>query len=294
MVRIGFDIGGTRIKAGIVGNDGAVLEKRSIPFRKGRPIQEITQEMRALAFEMLENIGMAGKEAAFIGVAVPGRLDRTGDVVLDAYNLGFHQVPLKAEMEICFAGIPVRLVNDANAAALAELHLGALRGCTTGVLLTLGTGVGGGLILDGKMFNGGMAHGVELGHMTLMEEGDLCTCGNRGCLETVCAATWLEKQGQGTAETVIDRAKKGDPVCREIFDRYVSHLASAIISLAALLDPEIFALGGGVSLAGDFLFEPLRQEVERRSFFKHAYRIVPTALGNDAGFMGAAMLSNHF
>jgi glucokinase len=159
--------------------------------------------------------------------------------------------------------------------------------------LTLGTGVGGGLILGGKMFNGGLGHGVELGHMCLQFGGPLCTCGNLGCVETLCNAPWLIRQSsQATdAKMVIDAAKEGDVAAKNIFDRYVDQLSSAIVSCTNLLDPEVVALGGGVSLAGEFLFAPLREQVLRKSFFHHPYKIVPATLGNDAGIIGAAMLA---
>ncbi len=164
------------------------------------------------------------------------------------------------------------------------------------------------------MFNGGMGHGIELGHMLLTDGGDLCTCGVRGCIEANCTATWLTQQGRRavvdyhtclisteakgdmrcvTAKLVLDCAKAGDTVALDIFSRYVEKLSSAICSIIVLLDPEVIAIGGGVSHAGDFLFDPIREGVKRKCFFKEYGEIVPAKLGNDAGIIGAAMLGHN-
>jgi len=312
MIQIGFDVGGTNIKAGII-RDMKIVTRRSARFPKEGPYQKVADVMESMAYEMLEEQNLNAAEIKSIGIAVAGRLDQTSSIVIDAHNLGFHEVPLKAEMTSRFKNIPIYLANDANAAALAELHAGALIGCKTAVLLTIGTGIGCGLILDGKMFNGGLGHGVELGHMTLIYDGPSCTCGNKGCVESVCAATWLAQEGQKaalknetgqlyldadglvekiSAKTVIDCAKQGDADAMEIFDRYIGYLVAAITSIAAIFDPEVISIGGGVSLTGSFLFDPLSRLVHKNSFFKYPYKIVPAQLGNDAGMIGAAMLGN--
>ena len=183
--------------------------------------------------------------------------------------------------------------------------------CKTAVLLTLGTGVGGGVILNGKMFSGGCGRGIELGHMQIVSGGELCTCGVRGCIEAYCSATALirdavraieadpacmlaEKCGgdltQVNAKFVIDCAREGDSAAKAVFDSYVDHLAAACVSVVHLLDPEVIAIGGGVSHAGDFLFEPLRAKVMEKCFFSSHGDIVPAVLGNNAGMIGAAML----
>ena len=249
-----------------------------------------------------------------IGIAIAGSIDAAGTTILNAHNLGFHNVPMRAAMMEQFPNTAVFLANDANAAALAELHAGAFRGCKTAILMTLGTGVGGGVILGGRMFNGGMGHGVEIGHMIIQHGGPVCTCGNKGCIESLCTATWLTSQGRKTvvehpismiykeaegnvdnvtAKMVIDCAKEGDNFAKDIFDRYVDHLCTAIISCVTILDPEVIALGGGVSLAGDFLFDPVREQVKKKSFFKVPHKIIPAQLGNNAGIIGAAMLARN-
>ncbi|MEA4988669.1 MAG: ROK family protein [Anaerovorax sp.] len=311
MLQVGFDIGGTNIKVGVVNEEMKIVASRRQPFPTGEKYEKVADIMEELVREMAEELDVSVSEFQSIGIAIPGSLDPECKIILDAYNLHFHNVPMKQAMEERFPGIPVFLGNDANVAALAELHCGAFVGSKTAVLMTLGTGVGGGLILDGKMFNGGTGHGVELGHMVLQEGGERCSCGNRGCVESYCAATWLVRQGRKaviehplsmihkrasgdmkrvTAKLVVDCAKAGDYIAKDIFHLYLDYLSSAIVSICVLLGPEVIALGGGVSLAGDFLYRPLRKMVNEKSFFKGKNQVVPAKLGNDAGILGAAML----
>ncbi len=290
MIQIGFDIGGTNIKAGVLDDEFNILAENTKLFPRGENHEVVLETMEEMVFELLSVVKFKYEDISSIGVAVPGTLDTHNEIVLHAYNLGFHHLPLKALLEEKFNGIPVSLANDADAAALGELYKGAFVGCKTAVLFTLGTGVGGGLILGGKLFNGGMGHGVEIGHMRLIYNGPLCTCGNRGCIETVCSAKFFEDQGL-IAKEVMEQAKDGDKRSLEIFNEYIGYLSDAIISVSMLLDPEVIALGGGISQAGDFLFDPLRKLVEEKSFFKFPHKTVPTVLGNKAGFIGAALLS---
>ena len=311
MFRIGFDVGGTNIAAGLVNESLDIVQHKSVPFPNGKGGEYTASVIAQIVRDLLQAQGATESELECIGVAVPGSIDRRGEFVIDAYNLQFHNVPLRSQVQAFFPNVPVFLANDANAAALAELHKGAFMGCKTAVLMTLGTGVGGGLILNGKMFNGGNGSGVELGHMVLKHDGDLCTCGLHGCVESYCTATWLVKEGRRAvveyvssmiytsargnmdhvnAKLVVDCAKAGDRVALDIFERYVNALGSAVTSLVNLFDPEVVALGGGVSLAGDFLFEPLRENVYKKMFFPSCGRIVPAQMGNDAGIIGAAML----
>lgn len=314
MLQVGFDIGGTNIAAGVVDDEMRIVTRRSVPFPTGKPYTHVIALMKDIVEELALELNVESRQFQSIGIVVPGSIDPKCERVLHAYNLQFHDVPLKKAMQEEYPEVPVYLANDANGAALAELHAGAFRGCKTAVLLTLGTGIGGGLILGGKMFNGGLGHGVELGHMVLMHGGPLCTCGVHGCIEAVCTSTWLIQQGRRsiidypnamiyteaggdltkvTAKLVIDCAKAGDAIACDIFERYVDQLGSAITSCINLLDPEIIALGGGVSHAGEFLFEPVRQNVRKKCFFEEIGAIVPAQLGNDAGIVGAAMLARN-
>jgi glucokinase len=310
MVQIGVDIGGTNIKIGLVDDSLEIVARTSIRFpHESAP--EVAAAYAAAIRRVLAEAGVAESELDSIGVVVPGSIDPTGETVIDAHNLGFHNVPLKKLTEAQFPGTPVFLANDANAAALAELWKGAFVGCRTAVLFTLGTGLGGGIILGGKMFNGGLNQGVELGHAYLVDGGEACTCGNRGCMEAYCAASALGRDGvremrrapdsllaarSGGKEELVDAklvtdcAKAGDPAALRAFRTYLGHLSSACASIFNILDPEVLAIGGGLCAAGDFLFEPLQSLVTEKCFYKTRGRVVPAVMGNDAGIIGAAML----
>ena len=310
MYRIGVDIGGTSIKIGLIDEELQIVSQTAIPFPHVEAAEVAAKLAQAIRTLVADN-GLSEADLTAVGVVVPGSIDPTGEIVLDAHNLGFHNVPFKDLLQAQFTNLPVYLANDADGAALGELGCGAFRGKKTAVLLTLGTGVGGGVILGGKMFSGGCGRGIELGHMQIVSGGERCTCGVRGCIEAYCSATALirdgirameadpasmlaEKSGgdgsRVDAKFVIDCAKAGDPAAKAVFDAYVDHLAAACVSVIHLLDPEVIAIGGGVSHAGDFLFEPLRAKTLEKCFFSSCGDIVPAVLGNDAGMIGASML----
>ena len=311
MYQIGVDIGGTNIKVGLVSETLELLQSCSVRFPHDGARSVVKTIEEAVNF-LLQQQNIPRGQLESVGIVVPGSIDQTGERVIDAYNLGFHDVPLKALVQEAFEGVPVYLANDANGAALAELYAGAFRGCRTAVLLTLGTGLGGGIIFGGHMFNGGMNQGVELGHMYLVNGGEHCTCGNDGCMEAYCAASALTREGRRamqahpesmlaektgsdpakiTPKLVTDCAKAGDPAATAVFDDYIEHLSSACASIYNILDPEVLALGGGLSAAGPFLFEPLDKLVSQKCFFSSHGPLVPAVLGNEAGMIGAALLA---
>lgn len=315
MYQIGFDVGGTNIAVGLVDDNMRIIQRSNIKFPFGKKYDFVSQIMANEARDLLINNGIKENHVSGIGVAVPGSIDSSGEIIIDAFKLGFHNVPFKKSIQSHFPNLPVYMANDADAATLAELHAGALKGCKTALLITLGTGVGGGIIINGQIFKGGMGNGVELGHMILNHKGDVCSCGNIGCVETLCAATWLIQQGRKaivehfnsmiyteakgnienvTAQLVIDCARAGDSIAINIFEQYIDALSSVIVSFINLIDPEVIAIGGGVSLAGDFLFSNLRKKVTEKSVYKTYAKIVPAQLGNDAGIIGAAMLHRNF
>ena len=205
-------------------------------------------------------------------------------------------MPLRKILSDAFPGIPVYIANDANGAALAELYTGAFVGCKTGVLLTLGTGLGGGIILNGKMFNGGMNHGVELGHAYLVDgaASALTRDGRRAMQahpESMLAEQTGGDPGKITPKLVTDCAKAGDAAAKAVFDTYIEHLSSACASVYNILDPEVLAIGGGLSAAGPFLFDPLQEKVSEKCFYATRGKLVPAVLGNEAGMVGAALLA---
>lgn len=311
MYSIGIDIGGTKIAAGLLDEACSIVCKRSAPFpgvdEADRSIAVIVELIEALLAER----GASIDDVAGIGLAVPGSIDYEGNYVIHAHNLGYHSFPLVEKVMAHYPDVAIYIENDANAAALAEYYCGAFRGYGTGLLITLGTGVGGGLVLDHKLFVGGRKDGFEFGHVTLVFGGEPCTCGHRGCIESYCSATALIREGRRAAaehpdclialraggdeanidaKLVLDCAKEGDPEARRIFDAYTGYLGASVSTAIAALDPEIIALGGGVSHAGEFLLEPVRAYAEKHAFFREHGKIVLAEMGNDAGIIGAALL----
>lgn len=311
MYQIGIDIGGTFVKIGLLDEALELAVETSIPFPR-TSAADMAQQIRTAVLALLAQKNATLDEVESLGAVVPGSIDASGQTVIDAHNLDFHNVPLRALLQEQFPGLPVYIANDADGAALAELYKGAFVGCKTGVLLTLGTGLGGGIILGGKMFNGGMNHGVELGHAYLVDGGEPCTCGNHGCMEAYCAATALAREGRlamlahpesllaeksgndpakVTPRLVTDCAKAADETALAVFNEYLERLSSACASIYNILDPEVLAIGGGLSGAGAFLFDPLQDMVSKKCFYSTRGKLVPAKLGNEAGMIGAALLA---
>ena len=312
MVYVGIDVGGTGLKAGVVDENGKMLSKVSCPTGVERGYGPVIRDMANLALKAIEESGVPMQEVHSIGIGIPGILDPRTGIVPFCTNLGWNRVPLIEEMHK-YIDKPVLVDNDATVAALAESVAGACAGVKNSVFLTLGTGVGGGIVLDGKVFSGSNGVGSEIGHMITVAGGELCTCGNRGCWERYASATALIRwgtesavknpegalakavdgdTGKITAKHVIDLAKAGDPDCSAIFDNYVYHLCVGLVSIINFYDPEVIALGGGVSAAGEFLLNAVRAKLPEMVFYKAMpyARIELATLGNDAGIIGAAML----
>lgn len=292
MIAVGADIGGSFIKTGLVEQEsGRILDRRSAPFPRGLGVQAVWDTLAGSVEALLLDNGLSAGCLCSLGVAVPGSLNPQKTRVIHAYNLDFHDTEIRQPLQEKFPAVPLEILNDADAATLAEHRFGALRGTGTAVLLTLGTGVGGGLILGGRLFGGGRGNGVEIGHMTLRYDGEVHDCGNRGCVEMYCAqdALLIPEDPQSTPAGTIELIRRNDPSAQAVFERYTDALSGAIASLANLLDPEVIALGGGIAYAGAPLLEALSRKVKEKSFFKISYPIVQAALGNDAGIVGAAV-----
>ena len=294
MIRIGYDIGGTNIAAGVLDAQNNLLLKQSLPFPRGMGVDAVVSVCQDLYGKLLKGANLTEADVSGAGAAVPGSIDLENGVVIDAHNLDFHHTPL-CELLRKALNKPVSLINDADAAALAENGVGALKGTQTSILITIGTGIGGGLILNGKLFRGGRGNGTEPGHMVLVNGGRACTCGIHGCAEAYCAATRLAKDGAPFgwrgAKEVIDAAREGNPDARSIFEQFVDDLGSYLASLVNLLDPERIAIGGGVCGAGRFLLDPLRKNVAEKCFFETCPEIVVATAGNDAGIIGACLIA---
>ena len=312
MLNIGIDLGGTGIKAGLVDERGNILHKLSCPTLVERGHEAVIHDMAQLALRVVAESGHDLSEVESIGIGIPGIMDQATGVVPFCTNLAWHSVPLVKLMQREIDK-PVYVNNDATVAGLAESVAGVSAGRRSSVFVTLGTGVGGGVILDGKVFMG--KHGVasEIGHMITVAGGEPCSCGNCGCWERYASATAIIREGRRFCEahpdcplarevggdlskiearTVIDLAKAGDPDCAQLFDNYCHHLAVGIVNLINLYDPEVIVLGGGVSKTGPFLLDKVNALVPEMIFYKdmpHA-RIELARLSNDAGIIGAAML----
>ena len=308
MYRIGIDLGGTNIAVGVVNETYEIVALHSVPTGASRPAAEVIRDMGDAVEAALAKAGVSIAECQSIGVGSPGTCDSEKGVVARAYNLGWFDVPVCAMLQQRF-GIPVRLSNDANCAALAETVAGAAIGCENMVLITLGTGVGGGIIIDGKIYAGMRSAGAELGHMLLVLDGEQCTCGRRGCWETYASATALIRQAQQAAAdhpesllaqageitglAVFQAADQGDSVAQSVIDRYCVYVAAGFTDLVNSLAPEMILLGGGISRQGERILAPIREYVVGNCFGQKdgAMPVIKAAkLGNEAGIIGAAAL----
>lgn len=313
MIYIGIDIGGTGIQTGVVDEDGQLLAKGGIVTRTDLPFEEQVKQMTDCALETLKKSGYTLDDLASVGVGVPGVVDPRTGIVPFCTNLGWLNVPLRDTIRK-YIDKPIYIDNDATVAGLAESVVGVSAGTHSSVFLTLGTGVGAGIVLGGRVWSGFHGVGSEVGHMIMELDGEPCTCGNSGCLERYTSATAIIRMGreavakhpdslimtlcQGdpakiNAKLVFDAAREGDEQGKKVFRRYVRYLAQAIANVINFLDPEVIVLGGGVSKAGDFLLDAVRTEVPRYLLYKTMpySRIELAQLGPDAGIIGAAMLS---
>jgi glucokinase len=305
---LGIDIGGTKLAAGIVDAEGKILARGEVPTIAREGLEPVLGRIIGLGRDLLKR---AGGETAVrrIGIGCAGPVDIRAGKVFTPPNLpGWIEVPLVQRVEAGL-GLPAVLENDANAAALGEFRYGAGRGARSLVYLTVSTGIGGGIILDGKVWHGLKDAAGEAGHMTVCPDGPLCGCGNRGCLEAMASgpsiarrareavaggrATRLREVPEPTSADVVRLAKEGDDVAREVWDLAVGYLGIGVAAVITILAPERVVLGGGVTTAGDFLFDPLRAEVRRRVKLVpvESVPILPAALGPDVGILGAAAVA---
>ena len=308
MYRIGIDLGGTNIAVGVVNEKYEIVAHHSVPTGASRPAAEVIGDMGDAVEAVLVKAGVSIDQCESMGIGSPGNCDSERGVVARAYNLGWFDVPVCDMLQERF-GIPVRLSNDANCAALAETVAGAAVGCENMVLITLGTGVGGGIIIDGKIYAGMRSAGAELGHMLLVLDGEPCTCGRRGCWETYASATALIRQakraaaehpesllaqaGEITGLAVFQAADRGDSVAQAVIDRYCVYVAAGFTDLVNSLAPEMILLGGGISRQGERILAPIREYVANNCFGQKdgAIPVIrAAALGNEAGIIGAAAL----
>ena len=304
----GIDIGGTTVKCGLFTTEGELLEKWEIKTRTEENGKAILPDVAETILKKMEEKGIAKADVIGVGVGVPGPVVKEREVQV-AVNLHWGRTMLADVLEELLGQIPVKVGNDANVAALGEMWKGGGQGCQNGVMVTLGTGVGGGIIINGSIVGGVHGAGGEIGHMKVSEtETETCGCGKRGCLEQYASATGivrLTKQRlaaddaktslrslpEVTAKDVFDAAKAGDAVAQELVEEVGRILGGALGSIAVVIDPEMFVIGGGVSRAGQILLDAVQKHFKERVFKScQETKFVLASLGNDAGMYGCAKM----
>lgn len=311
---MGIDLGGTNIKAGVVDDAFRIIGRAKAKTGIPRPAEEVMDAMAECAKAAAADAGVPWEQIRQVGIGVPGTANEETGVVEYANNLLFENVPVREYLQKRLHK-EIDITNDANAAALGEVLAGAARGASNAVAVTLGTGVGGGIIIDGRLFTGFHYGGAELGHMGIVLGGRKCTCGRRGCLEAYASATGLirstkeameafpdslmwelarENGGNVSGRTAFLAAGRGDAAARAVVNDYIQHLGYGLASIINILAPEILVIGGGVSNEGENLLRPLVECVRPQLYIRtpeKQTRIVLATLGNDAGLIGAAFLS---
>ena len=306
----GIDVGGTFVKGAIVTEDGKIVVKDKIPTEYAKGGDAVVKNIGDLCRNLAKKAGLEISDITAIGMGVPGMIDGEAGVVVATNNLGWKNYPIAKKLE-ADVGLPVKIANDANAAALGEMKFGYGGIYKNIILLTLGTGVGGGIIIDGKIVEGNRGAGAELGHEVIELGGELCTCGRRGCLEAYASATAIIRDTKramqshpesklweiGSLDAVNGKTAfdycDSDVYAKEIVDSYIKHLACGIINYANIFRPEAIILGGGVCAQGDALITPLKKIVGEEIFGKDLgpqVEILTAKLENDAGSLGAAAL----
>jgi len=310
---IGIDLGGTNIVAGLVDRGGKILKKASRPTDAGRASEHIVEDMAQLARTVAEESDAEMKDVCSIGVGVPGTANADTGIVDFANNLNWKDVPL-ASMLHAQTGKPVYIGNDGNAAAYGEYISGAAKDYGSVVAITLGTGIGGGAVIDGRVLIGFNYAAMEIGHMVIRRGGRQCPCGRRGCWERYASATGLIITTRGVmgddkktklwelvdgdidqveGKTAFDAMRAGDETATSVVETYIDDLACGVINLINIVQPEIICVGGGVAGEGETLLAPLRVKVMTEAYSRYSAKnteIVKAQLGNDAGIIGAAHL----
>ncbi|CAL9510795.1 ROK family protein [Streptomyces werraensis] len=296
---IALDVGGTGMKAALVGADGELLHQARRPTGRERGPDAVVEGILGFAAELrAHGIRAHGEPASAAGVAVPGIVDEAEGVAAYAANLGWRDVPLRALLSERLGGVPVALGHDVRTGGLAEGRIGAGRGADRFLFVPLGTGIAGAIGIDGKVEAGAHGFAGEIGHIVVRPGGAECPCGQRGCLERFASASavsraWAEASGDPDADAA-DCAKavaSGDERAVRVWQEAVDALADGLVTALTLLDPRTLIIGGGLAEAGETLFTPLREAVRRRVTFQKLPSLVPAALGDTAGCLGAGLLA---
>ena len=309
---VGIDLGGTNIVAGVVDEAYNIIAKASRKTNCPRPAEEIADDMAGVALDAIAEANLTPDQIEWIGIGTPGIANSSTGIIEYSNNLGFVNTPM-VKWITEKTGISAFIENDANAAAYGEYVAGAAKGAKNAVCITLGTGVGGGIIIDGKIYDGSNFAGAELGHTVMNIDGPQCTCGRKGCFEVYSSATGLirmtkeameqhpestmhrmaEEQGKVSARTAFDCMRQGDAAAKEVVDFYIRCLAAGITNTINIFQPDVLCIGGGVCNEGDALLLPVKELVAKEVYTRNSEKnaeIVIAKLGNDAGIIGAAFL----
>ncbi len=309
----GVDLGGTNIAVGIVNSQKQIVGRTTVKTNPQRHYSQVLDDLCTAVHTAAADASITTGQLKWIGIGSPGTVDNRRGMVEHAYNLNFTNVPV-GQLVSERMRLPIFLENDANAAAYGEALAGAAKEKENVLMMTVGTGVGGGIIIRGEIYAGFCHAGAEIGHALLCYHGEPCTCGRHGCIEAYCSATALIRQTrramkahpssvlwqicEGSLDKVDGKSaflalRQGDSTGQKVIEQYIDYLGEAIASLINIFQPEVFVLGGGISAEGDLLFQPLRQVVDREVFVKNPMKkteLLPAMLGNDAGIIGAAFL----
>lgn len=310
---IGIDLGGTNIVAGVVDENYKIISKVSTKTNLPRPEKEIAADMARVSVQAVKEAGLDMNQIEWVGIGTPGIANSEKGIIEYSCNLGFDNTPMVDYIKE-YIDKPVFIENDANAAAYGEYVAGAAKGAKNAVCITLGTGVGGGIIIDGRIYSGSNFAGAEIGHTVIEVDGPECACGRRGCFEVFSSATGLirmtkeamdndkdtlmhkitaERNGKVTARTSFDAMRMGDKTAKVVVDKFIKYLAAGITNTINIFQPDILCIGGGVCNEGDPLLLPVRALVKKEVYTRNSPKnteIVIAKLGNDAGIIGAAFL----
>ena len=313
MLKIGIDLGGTNIAAGIVNEQGKILYKKSVLTGAGRWCEEIINDIVALCHALCNEADMDMADIDSVGIAIPGGVDEKSGEVMFTPNIPFTGLNISKILSEKLGGKTVTAINDANAATMAEVLVGAAEGAENAVMITLGTGVGGGIVIGKRIYSGFNGLAGELGHFCIQKDGVRCGCGRHGCFEVYASATALIrmtkeeiayclKNGEYTlmsdchvinARTAFDAFKSGDAAAKRVIEKYTDHLANGITSLINMFQPDVFIIGGGISGEKQFLIDLLQPKIDAEEFSrktKKRTRLCTAMCGNDAGILGAALI----
>ncbi len=313
MYRIGIDLGGTNIAVGVVDENYNIVGRGKMKTNCPRPVEEIVADMASAAKMAIEDAGITLEQVESIGIGSPGAVNTKDGIVVQAFNLGFFDVPV-TKMLSEQLGVNCFVSNDANAAAYGEYLAGSGKTAENFVMVTLGTGVGGGVILQNRMLVGCNYAGAELGHIAVHEGGEQCTCGRKGCWEAYASATALIRQAKNAmkdhpesilwtmcdgdinkvdGKMVFDARDAGDATAEAVVKQYILYIAEGVTDLVNVFQPDILSIGGGISAQGENLVKPIKEFLDKNDFarrFARRAQIKIATLGNDAGIIGAAFL----